>query len=187
MKLVLAFLAMSLAARAGDIEAAVKHFYVDLKPLSIRGTVDGDDVDHCSEALTPSYKGAIDAARKGVQAWRDAAKRDPERFRNLKLPLTEGPIFTWVYEGGDFARIESVTEAGDRGYARVRIHLELAGEKDDWSDLVILHRVGGQWLIDDILSGIDDSEPVSMRDRLVIPPTEDAIQAVPSGDTKPPK
>ena len=40
MKLVLAFLALSLAARAGDVEAAVKHFYVDLKALSIRGTVD---------------------------------------------------------------------------------------------------------------------------------------------------
>lgn len=185
MKLVLAFLAMSLAARAGDIEAAVKHFYVDLKALSIRGTVDGDDVDRCSEVVTPSYKEAINAARKGVQAWRDAAKRDPERFGNLKLPLTEGAIFTWVYESGDFARVESVVEAGDRGYAKVRIRLKLADAKDDWSDLLILHRVGGRWLIDDILSGIEDAHSVSMRDRLVIPPPKDAEQASPSDGDKP--
>lgn len=187
MKLVLAYLAMSLAARAGDIEAAVEHFYVDLKALSIRGTVDGDAVDRCSEVVTPSYKEAINGARKGVQAWLDAAKRDPEHFGNLKLPLTEGAIFTSVYESGDFTRVESVVEAGDRAYAKVRIRLALADGKDEWSDLLILHRVGGRWLIDDILSGIEDADSVSMRAWLVIPPPKVTELAAPSHGDKPSK
>ena len=176
MKLMLLLLAVSLPVRAGDVEAAVEHFYDDLEALSIRGRLDGDDVERCREVLTASYKESFVGARKELQAWRDAAKSDPERFGNLKLPFTEGAIFTWVYESGELTRIESVTEAGDRAYAKVRIRLGPADGKDDWSDLVILHRVSERWLIDDILSGVDDDSPTSMREHLVIPKVNQAEQ-----------
>jgi hypothetical protein len=185
MKLVLLLFAMSLPACAGEVEDAVKHFYVDLEALSIRGTVDGDRLDKCREVLTPNYQEAFVGARKALQAWRDAAKRDPEHFGNLKLPLTEGGIFTWVYESGNFTKIESVIEAGDRAYAKVRIRLQPTDGKDDWADLVVLHRVNGRWLIDDILSGVDDESPISMRERLVIPPTKQAEQGGAANPAKP--
>jgi hypothetical protein len=177
MKLVLLLLAVTLPIRAGDVEAAVKHFYDDLDALSIRGRLDGDDVERCREVLTANYKESFVGARKELQGWRDAAKSDPERFGNLKLPFTEGAIFTWVYESGEFTRIESVTEAGDRAYAKVRIRLRPADGQDDWADLVILHRVSGRWLIDDILSDVDDDSPTSMRHYLVIPTDNQAEQA----------
>ena len=171
MKLVLAFLFISLTARADDVETAVKRFYVDMEALAIRGTIDGDRVDRCREVLAANYNEAFVAARRELQAWRDAAKRDPVfRNRNPKLPLREGPLFTSVYEGGAFTKIESFSIAGDRAYAKVRIQMRPIYGGHDWADLVILHRVSGRWLIDDILSRVDDDRPESMRDRLVIPP-----------------
>jgi len=174
MKLVWMLIAMLIPVRAGDVEAAVKHFYNDLDVLSILGRIDGADVERCREVLTTNYKESFVGARKELQGWRDAAKNDPERFGKLKLPLTEGAIFTWVYESGEFTSIQAVSEAGDRAYAKVGIRLSPTEGQDDWVDLVILHRVNGRWLIDDILSGVDDDDPTSMRDHLAIPKVNQA-------------
>ncbi|MGJ8635205.1 MAG: hypothetical protein ACSHX7_14925, partial [Luteolibacter sp.] len=168
---ILPFLLLGLfqTVHAEDIDTVVKRFYMDSKALSVRGALDGDRVDRCCESLTPSYNAAIILARKRLKAWRDAPERDTEEPGSMKPPFTEGAIFTGIYESGDFVKVKSTEEIGDRAYACVVIRLVLTKEQIDWLDFVVLHRIGDTWLIDDIISDIEGDQPLSVRGILRIP------------------
>ncbi len=152
MKHLILLLVLGIAAHAQDAAQTISRFFEKCEATTIRGKVEGEDVERCMELLTPSYKAAILLKRSNLNDWRKALVKNSEI--PMKLPLTEGAIFTGAYEGGSYRKTESLSELGDRAYALVRIKLNDPEFLLEWLDLVIMHKVDGEWRIDDIISDI---------------------------------
>ncbi|MES2924655.1 MAG: hypothetical protein V4819_24090 [Verrucomicrobiota bacterium] len=177
MKTAFIFLLCIAGLNASEVETMVTGFYAK-GALEIRGTVDQKEVETALASLTPSFRAAIVTAQRTVEEWRKAAKRNPEIFRDLKPPPGEGPLFTSVYEGGRFTKIENARVAGDRAYVTVRVAGLVPANSDySWTDILILHQVDGKWMIDDILSNSGSGRPTSIRYRHDYPKPPTAEQA----------
>lgn len=158
MRLVLlALLVLSSSLRADDVAAAIKRFYVELRAVDIRGTLDNKS---CDDSLTPDFRSQVEIGRQRLEEWRQVAAVSKEVF---KLPFTEGTIFTDVYESAEYVQTDSIAETQNRAYVTVRLRYTDPKIKIEWQDLVILHRIDGAWKIDDILSGSDKPSPKSIR------------------------
>ncbi len=153
-------------ARASDIETLINNFYREKQALEIRGTVEQKDIAHCLEALTPSFCAAIASAQDTVDAWTEAALRNPEKYRELKPPPDEGPLFTNLLEGGNFVEVVVVITATDRAYATVRFSGKPPLADRFWTDILVLHRIEDEWKIDDILTNIEFGVRSSIRKSL---------------------
>jgi len=172
------FLLCIAGLNASEVETMVTGFYAK-GALEIRGTVEQADVENPLASLTPSFRAAIVTAQRTVEEWRKASKRNPEVFRDLKPPPDEGPLFTSVYEGGRFTKIVNESVAGDRAYVTVRLAgLVSVNSDQSWTDILILHKVDGKWMIDDILSDSGSGHPTSIRSRHDYPKPPNAEQAV---------
>lgn len=154
---------------ASPLETVVKRFYSDLKALELRGEMDQNQTETIFPTLTPSLKQAFRDSQTIITGWKAAAKERPEAFRELKPPPDDGPIFTGVWEGGEFLSIASITEAGDRAYVVVSLSNESNSESVDRVDLLILHRIDSSWLIDDIVFSPDEKAPTTVRKRICYP------------------
>ncbi|MCB1224756.1 MAG: hypothetical protein KDK99_02985 [Verrucomicrobiales bacterium] len=67
-----------------------------------------------------------------------------------KLPLEEGSIFLSCYEGASTFEIGSIAVTGDRAEVTIDLTYEEAGITVQWTDIALLVRRSGKWLLDDI-------------------------------------
>ncbi len=168
MKVILYLFLISWPLNGAEVQAVVERFYAN-RALDVRGSVEEEDIRDFLPLLTPSLRASIANAQRTVEAWRTAAKVHPDFFKDLKPPPDEGPLFTGVYEGGEFTKIVSVQSSAERAYVTVSLNGKPLFPKHTWTDIVILHRIDSAWLIDDILSGSESGQPDSIRIGLKYP------------------
>jgi hypothetical protein len=180
--LILMIAASSTLLRAADLETAVTHFYNDLQALEARSRPDPKSLDKFLPALTPSFREAVAAQAVIIKAWGKAPKDIASQF----APANDGTIFTRVYESGIFEKIATTEEIGDRAYVSVTVSGDgvVAPKADKWTDMVILHRIEGKWLIDDILFDANGKNPETARRAIIrygaLPPTKPDPTGIPS-------
>jgi len=172
--LVICMVISSTLLRAGDLETAVTHFYNDLQALEVRHNSAPKILEKVLPALTPSFREAIAAEALIGKAWEKA----PKSITNQIAPANDGGIFTGVYEGGIFEKIMVTAEIGDRAYVSVTLSGDGVVDSKDhkWTDMMILHRIDGKWLIDDILFEANGTNHNTARMAIIqygaLPPTE---------------
>ena len=120
------------------------NFYATLRDLNIRGL---PDKDHLKE-ITPFLSRDVIAIIKRDQKKQDAfIKKHPDE----KPPWAEGDLFSSLFEGRTSYGIGKSRTKGST--VEVDVYLQFNGEtnKVKWTDTVVLKKIGGKWLVTNIL------------------------------------
>ena len=144
-------------------EGTVRELYADEVFFHLRNTFPRPMVQRFSACLTPELIEHLEAHNQDVDRW--FAQHADE---TLKLPMAAGPIFFSNYEGADSFEIGQATTDGTHAQVPVSFTYSEGADTVRWVDVVMLHLVGGVWLMDDILFDPQRWDHYTLRERVAL-------------------
>ena len=144
-------------------EETVKALYSNDVFFHLRNSFPKEITDYLSPCFTKSLLAHFDSSRTRIEKWLQDNKETDQ-----KLPLGEGPVFIGNYEGAEGFRIGAAVAKGDSAEVVVHMTYTEASTKVEWTDVAILERVSGNWLLSDIKFHAGDGAESTLRDRTLI-------------------
>ncbi|THB68433.1 MAG: hypothetical protein D6B27_02570 [Gammaproteobacteria bacterium] len=141
-------------------EETVKVLYSDAIFFNIRNSIHPETISHLAPCITPELKIHFESHNKNIEKWKQKHK-DSE----LKLPVSEGPIFLSNYEGANSFKIGKAMIEGKLAKVPVSLSIKNSDGLYKWIDIALLKQVGGFWLLNNIIfqSGIDKNNTLLNR------------------------
>lgn len=121
-----------------------QQFYRTYLKLKIDGLPNDNQLKILSPLITSDLKDLFLAARN-TQA--EYIREHPDE----KPPWADGDLFSSLFEGAQSFRIGRASLRGDTAEVPVQLKYRQGGATTSWSDVLVLERVGGRWLVSDIL------------------------------------
>lgn len=146
-----------------DPRGTVEALYADETFFQLRNSFPPAMVQRFSCCFTPGLVRHFESHNQEVDRW-----LDEHRGQTLKLPMSEGPIFLSNYEGADTFSVG--TAKVDGTYAEVPVSFSYTYGTDTfhWIDIVMLRRVDGVWLMDDIQFDPERWDDYTLRKRVAL-------------------
>jgi hypothetical protein len=156
-----------LAAQAPQPQATpdgtVGELYADKTFFEIRNAFPPAMVQRFSRCFTPELVRHLEAHNADVERWLAAHKDE-----DLKLPMSEGPIFLSNYEGADSFSVGRAEVDGDKARVPVTFSYTYEGDTLRWVDVAMLRLVDGLWLLDDIQFDPELWDDYTLRKRMAL-------------------
>lgn len=129
----------------------------------LRNSFEKPVTDYLAPCFSKSLLAHFDRSRAEIEQWFEQYKDD-----DVKLPLSEGSIFTGTYEGATKFKIGETKHEKHR--AQVTIHLTYTepGSIYEWTDIAVFILSGDKWLLDDILFDPTPNQDHTLRNRTTI-------------------
>jgi hypothetical protein len=139
----------------------VENLYGDSLFFHLRNTIPAKTIEYLSPCMTNDLKNHIEKLNKDIAAWMKNNKDS-----NLKLPISEGPIFLSNYEGANAYQVGEAMINGS--VARVPVSLSVTDVRGTftWADTAILKQEGSVWLLDNIIFPSEENDKYTLTDRL---------------------
>jgi hypothetical protein len=144
-------------------EATVRELYADPAFFDLRNTVPPSTLQRFSGCFTPDLVRHFESYDADVDRW-----LEEHRNETLKLPVSEGPIFLSNYEGADTFSVGRASIDGSHADVPVSLSYTEGADTVRWVDIAKLRRVGGVWLLDDILFDPQRWDDYTLRDRTAL-------------------
>lgn len=129
-----------------DPQAAARLFYTELRRLGLRALPTPEEWEPFVPRVTPELNEAIRRAQKEQADFR-------RQFPDEKPPWVDGDLFSSLFEGPRTFTFGAVKTRGDVAEARVEcVHTE-GGDTAKWTDVIVLRKSDGGWLVDDLRYG----------------------------------
>lgn len=144
-------------------EGTVGELYADETFFHARNSFPPPLVQRFSRCFTPELVRHLQSHNEDVERW-------IERHENqeLKLPMSEGPIFISNYEGADTFSVGRATVDGSTAEVPVSLSYTDRADTIRWVDIVLLRLVDGVWLMDDIQFDPERWDDYTLRKRMTL-------------------
>ncbi len=142
-------------------EDTVSSLYNDPNFFKLRNTIPTETLTRLSAYFSDELIKHLKEHNKAVKKWMKQNGKS-----NLKLPVSEGPIFLSNYEGADTFHVEKAQI--DDHYAKVPVSLSINDFMGEfkWQDIAILKQVDNKWLLDNIIFQPNRGDNYNLRDRV---------------------
>ena len=144
-----------------DPEGTVGELYADPDFFNVRNAVPPAMLQRLSGCFTPDLVRHFEANAEDVARWLEEHEGE-----DLKLPMSEGPIFLSNYEGADGFSVGRAEIDGTHATVPVSFSYTAGADTFRWTDVVMLRRVDGVWLMDDIRFDPERWDDYTLRQRV---------------------
>lgn len=141
----------------------MRELYADEIFFNLRNSLPPTLVQHFSNYFTPDLIKYFESHNEDVKDWMEIHKNE-----DLKLPMSEGPIFFSNYEGAHAFEVGHAKVFDDHSQVPVSFSYTEAGNTFQWVDIVVLRLVGDAWLLDDIRFDPSRWDSYTLRERVAL-------------------